>query len=321
MFSRSSTTRSDPASHSQWIRAGCVWRRFLVLALALLSTVPLLAQEGTYQSARQAMVQGRTEEAIQGFCSLGQYKDAAGLCMQLRAQLANLNRQNEENFQNGIRAFQAGNYAQAQQYFEQVTGPRYEAAQDYINAKIPAAIKAGAKPPAQAGTAVPQVTQPIVIAPSAKNTGTRTIKPAERAAKPPVSPPVKAEARTEVPPANLTTEAPAKVPTATPASPAADLETVLADGIRNYYDADFTGAEAKLQQYLDAGGQRRGAAQFYLGASKLTRFYLAGANSEDKALLADAKSAFRLASKVEGFTAPETFVSPKIIDVYKNAAQ
>jgi hypothetical protein len=217
MLNRSSVTRSNPVSHRQRIRAGYVWRRFLVLALALalLSAAPLWAQEGTYQSARQAMVQGRTEEAIQGFCSLGQYKDAAGLCMQLRAQLANLNRQNEENFRNGIRAFQAGNYAQAQQYFEQVTGPRYEAAQDYINAKIPAAIKAGAKPPVQAGTAVPQVTQPIVVAPSGKKTATKTVKPAERAAKPPVSPPVKAEARTELPPSTLKTETPAEAPLAT----------------------------------------------------------------------------------------------------------
>jgi TolA-binding protein len=286
MFSRSSATRSNALSHR------------LFLALALLSTMPLLAQEGTYQSARQAMVQGRTEEAIQGFCSLGQYKDAAGLCMQLRAQLANLNRQNEENFQNGVRAFQAG-----------------------INAKIPAAINAGAKPPTQAGTAGPQVTQPAIVAPPAKNASPRTIKPVERAAKPAVSSPVKAEARTEVAPATPTTEAPAEGPPAAPTALAADVETLLADGIRNYYDADFTGAEAKLKQYLDAGGQRRGAAEFYLGASKLTRFYLAGPNSEDAALLADAKNAFRLASKVEGFTAPETFVSPKIIDVYKTAAQ
>ena len=141
MSSRSSTTLNSVANRLR--------RLVPVIVIVAAFTAPAAAQEGTYQSARQSMMHGNTEDAIRGFCSLGDYRDAAQMCRQLQAQLNELSRRNEASFQNGVRAFQNGNYAAARQAFEQVTGPRYDAAQDYLNNRIPAAMKqpSGSKPP------------------------------------------------------------------------------------------------------------------------------------------------------------------------------
>jgi TolA-binding protein len=283
--------------------------QFLVLVSAvMLISVPLFAQEGAYQQGRQAMNQGRTEEAIQDFCSLGGYKDAPQLCAQLRMQLENLNRANEANFQNGVRAFQQGNYEQARQYFDQVTGSRYNEAQQYLNSRIPAAMKGGA------ANRAPAVTPPAVSAPAAtisfpKNSANPVVsKKAAEKVSPPPPPPIKEEAKSEI-----------SAPTTTAVS--ADAEAALRDSLRSFYAGNFSDAETKLQAYIDGGGGKRGMAQFYLGASKLSRFYLAGARNEDTALLMQARTAFRQASKVEGFVLPEQYVSPKIVELYRNSVQ
>ncbi|MGH9668505.1 MAG: hypothetical protein ACRD3A_00130, partial [Terriglobales bacterium] len=60
--------------------------------------------------------------------------------------------------------------------------------------------------------------------------------------------------------------------------------------------------------------------QFYLGASKLTRYYLSGA--KDNGLKRDAEAAFRLAKQTAGFKPPgESVVSPKILKAYQDVSQ
>ncbi len=278
-----------------------VTNRTVVAALFLLFVcLPAVAQEGTYQQGRQAMNQGRTEEAINDFCSLGGYKDAAQLCAQLRAQLDRLNRTNEQEFQNGVRAFQQGDYATARQYFEQVTGPRYNEAQQYINNRIPAAMKAGPAPGQQV-TPLGSITFPKDSA---------SLKTAKKQERTPTTPPPK-----QTPPV----EVKAEVAPATP--PPTDADAALREGLRAFYAASYAEAEGRLQQYLASGGARQGLADFYLGASKLSRFYLAGARNEDTPLFVEARTAFKQASKVEGFVLPEQQVSPKIIEVYRNSVQ
>jgi TolA-binding protein len=284
----------------------------LALMFVAAAALPARGQEGTYQSARQAMEHGQTEEAIQEFCALGDYKDAAQYCRRLQAQLQEVSRRNETNYQNGVRAFQSGDYDAAQHYFEQVTGPRYEAAQEYLNTKIPAARKNGG----QGGAASPpvKITQPIASIDFAADTSkksaktTKAVKPAALAAKAVSAPAVPVEA--PAPPAPLAT--------ATLQPP--DADAVLAGGLQAYYGGRFAEAESKLQQYLDGGGARRGVAEFYLGASKLTRYYLGGAKDQDAALLNDARAAFQSAHQVEGFILPEQYVSPKIAAAYKSSA-
>ncbi|MFB3812856.1 MAG: hypothetical protein ACE14L_02000 [Terriglobales bacterium] len=269
--------------------------------LLLLAPSPLFAQEGIYQQGRQAMNQGRTEEAINAFCSLGEYKDAAQYCARLRAQLENLNRGNEANFQSGVRAFQQGNYDLARRYFDQVTGPRYEEAQQYLNVRIPAAMRGGG--------GQPQVTTPAATITFPKNSAIPAVsaKKPEKITPPPIKEPAKvAEITPEVTP---------------PMTTATDADAALREGLRWFYAGRFNDAETSLQQYLDGGGSKRGVAEFYLGASRLSRFYLAGARNEDTPLFVQARTAFRHASKVEGFVVPEQYVSPKILEVYRSSVQ
>lgn len=68
-------------------------------------------------------------------------------------------------------------------------------------------------------------------------------------------------------------------------------------------------------------GKKKALSDFYLGASKLSRFYLAGANKDDKeqkALYTEAVKAFTDARRVAGFK-PPLEVSPKILRVYQAA--
>ncbi len=65
-------------------------------------------------------------------------------------------------------------------------------------------------------------------------------------------------------------------------------------------------------------GKKKALSDFYLGASKLSRFYLAGANKDDqeqKALYAEALKSFSQARKVAGFK-PPTEISPKVLRAY-----
>lgn len=68
-------------------------------------------------------------------------------------------------------------------------------------------------------------------------------------------------------------------------------------------------------------GKKKALSDFYLGASKLSRFYLAGANKEDqeqKALYAEALKSFAQARKVAGFK-PPLEISPKVLRAYQAA--
>ncbi len=232
--------------------------------------MPLMAQEGTYMQARQAAIAGRTEEAVQLYCSLGEYKDAARKCAELRGGLANLSNRNEGNFQAGVKAFNARKFEQARYYFNEVTGPRYDLAQQFLNIRIPEAERTPPPPPKKVAT--------------------------------------KGEPKKD-----------AKVEPPAPVAP--EIETTLAAAVREYYSAKFEDAEKHFQAYLDSNGAKRGICQFYLGASRLTRFYLGGTRNEDSKLFVDAKTAFRAAAKTEGFRLPEQYMSPKILEVYKGVTQ
>lgn len=107
-------------------------------------------------------------------------------------------------------------------------------------------------------------------------------------------------------------------PTQQKASSEADV--MLAKGIREYYQGLFEKAEVHITDYLDVNGSKTGLSHFYLGASKLTRFYLQGA--KDSGLKRDAEAAFRLAKKTSGFRPPgESFLSPKILKAYQDVSQ
>lgn len=77
---------------------------------------------------------------------------------------------------------------------------------------------------------------------------------------------------------------------------------------------DLRHSEWMLENYV-AVGKRQALSQFYLGAARLSRYYLAGAKADDGELLRRAQDAFRRAKAVSDFR-PPTDISPRILRVY-----
>ncbi len=99
-----------------------------------------------------------------------------------------------------------------------------------------------------------------------------------------------------------------------PGNPAAGvLRMELAEGLDQFYSGHYVAAIQHLEEYAQSKGEKQPLAHFYLGASKLARFYVTGsvdAGLQKDALkdLADAKQA--------GFKAESHEVSPKILQAY-----
>jgi hypothetical protein len=94
-------------------------------------------------------------------------------------------------------------------------------------------------------------------------------------------------------------------------------EALLATGIRDFYAGDYVIAEVRLQDYLNAGGKRKGLTYFFLGTCKLSRYYTSDKSEEANKLLVEAQHAFRMAAQTPKFTPPgQEYVSPKILKAY-----
>jgi len=107
--------------------------------------------------------------------------------------------------------------------------------------------------------------------------------------------------------------------TSTGPAEASDDDPLLAAAIRKYYDGDYEQADFRLKNYIFNGlGKKMGLANFYAGATSLSKFYLGG--GADQSLMIDARKKFKEAKGVEGFVAPEKMVSPKIIKVFQEAS-
>lgn len=90
---------------------------------------------------------------------------------------------------------------------------------------------------------------------------------------------------------------------------------LLNTAVKDFYAGDFQTSEKELQNYVDGGGARQGIANFFLGATRLSRYYTEG-NADAKA---QADKAFAAAKKVNGFKVPDGAVSPKILKSYNQA--
>ena len=99
-----------------------------------------------------------------------------------------------------------------------------------------------------------------------------------------------------------------------------EADFMLAKGINEFYRQEFESAETHIRDYLDGAGSKSGLANFYLGASKMTRYILGGEQQNDHKLLVQAEDNFRSAKKVQGFAPPERFVSPKIVKKYQETS-
>ncbi len=100
---------------------------------------------------------------------------------------------------------------------------------------------------------------------------------------------------------------------------AADEDPLLAAAIRKFYEGDYEQADYRLKNYIFQGqGKKMGLANFYAGATALSKYYLGGAS--DQSLMLDARKKFKEAKGVDGFVAPEKLVSPKILKVFQEAS-
>jgi len=103
-----------------------------------------------------------------------------------------------------------------------------------------------------------------------------------------------------------------------PGSPQTQILSMeLLQGMDQFYSGDYTSATQHLETYASESTERQPLAHFYLGASKLARFFLTG--SEDASLRQEALNDLKVA-KQAGFKITGQDVSPKILQVYKELA-
>jgi hypothetical protein len=99
-----------------------------------------------------------------------------------------------------------------------------------------------------------------------------------------------------------------------PGNPGAGVSRMeLAEGLEQFYSGHYDAAIQHLEKYAQSTGEKQPLAHFYLGASKLARFYVTG--SEDAGLQKDALKDLAEA-KQAGFEAESQEVSPKILQAY-----
>jgi tetratricopeptide (TPR) repeat protein len=91
----------------------------------------------------------------------------------------------------------------------------------------------------------------------------------------------------------------------------------LEEGIDQFYSGDYVSAMHNLEGYSRDSTEREPLAHFYLGASKLARFFITG--SEDASLQQDALHDLRIA-KQAGYKANGQDVSPRILKAYNDLA-
>jgi hypothetical protein len=95
------------------------------------------------------------------------------------------------------------------------------------------------------------------------------------------------------------------------------LEMELAQGLDQFYSGDYVSAAQHLESYTEKNATKLPLARFYLGASKLARFYITG--SEDTSLQQEALNELKSA-KQSGYKPDASEVSPRIIRAYNDLA-
>jgi tetratricopeptide (TPR) repeat protein len=90
----------------------------------------------------------------------------------------------------------------------------------------------------------------------------------------------------------------------------------LVDGITDFYNGNYLQADEKLASF-SGSGSKKALALFYLGASELSRYFLAGADDKSKDLYDHAVEHFRAArGAAAGFSPPQQYVSRRILAVF-----
>lgn len=116
-----------------------------VLCLLLLTAAPALADRKSdlYDAAVKAGGAGNLEEAARLFCEVSamdaKYKDSAQMCNLMTQEAQRERKKSNDRFEEGVQAFNAGDFDTAEQRFKNVrVGPNVAAARDYLK-RIPQA--------------------------------------------------------------------------------------------------------------------------------------------------------------------------------------
>ena len=103
-----------------------------------------------------------------------------------------------------------------------------------------------------------------------------------------------------------------------PGNPQARIwEMELTQGLDQFYSGDYVSAAQHLESYSEKSTAKLPLARFYLGASKLARFYITG--SEDTSLQQEALNDLKSAKQL-GYNPDAKEVSPRIVRVYSDLA-
>jgi tetratricopeptide (TPR) repeat protein len=98
-----------------------------------------------------------------------------------------------------------------------------------------------------------------------------------------------------------------------------EADILLARAIGEFYQGKYDQAEVHIRDYLEFNGSKTALSQFYLGVTKLTKFYLNGERADERRLINEAGDHFKVAKKTAGFTAPDNrLISPKILKAYQD---
>jgi hypothetical protein len=93
----------------------------------------------------------------------------------------------------------------------------------------------------------------------------------------------------------------------------------LIDGITAFYNGNYQRADEKLTAF-SGSGSKKALALFYLGATELSRYFLAGADDKSKDLYNQAIEHFRAARQAaNGFSPPQRYVSQRILTVFNQS--
>lgn len=91
----------------------------------------------------------------------------------------------------------------------------------------------------------------------------------------------------------------------------------LQQGISEFYEGNYPKANRLLSAYSTESNQKAELAHFYLGASKMSEYFLAG--GQNPVLRDEAVNDFRVAKKA-AFSAQDLEVSPKILKAYEQVS-
>ncbi len=113
---------------------------------------------------------------------------------------------------------------------------------------------------------------------------------------------------------------PKETGTQAPTKATSEADVLLATAIGEFYKGSYEDAEFHFRLYIENDGGKAALGNFYLGVSRLTRYFLRGAKPDDKRMMEDGIAAFKLAKKTSGFKPPgEQYLSPKILKLYQDA--